>query len=164
MGIRRAKSSDADDIAKIYNQAMAPGLFAVSRVSPDTRTERLDWLREHKDPYPAFVYEHESGKIVAWCSLNRLSMRPEYMELSEVSYYVDEQHRRRGIGRLMLAHLINAANTFGLRALLGRTLERNVGATRNFNSFGFTRVVMLRELSLIRGEWHNDLWLWKQLR
>ncbi|MHC4044865.1 GNAT family N-acetyltransferase [Bradyrhizobium sp. 23AC] len=164
MVIRRAKYPDAEDIAKIYNQAMAPGVFAISRVSPDTRTERLDWLKEHKDPYPAFVYEHESGKVIAWCSLNTLSMRPEYMGLSEVSYYVDEQHRRKGIGRLMLAHLINTANAFGLRALLGRTLERNVGATKNFNSLGFRRVVTLRELSLIRGEWHNDIWLWKQLR
>ncbi|MET4222637.1 L-amino acid N-acyltransferase YncA [Bradyrhizobium sp. LB14.3] len=164
MGIRRAKYSDAEDIAKIYNQAMAPGIFAVSRVSPDSRAERLDWLRDHKDPYPAFVYEHESEKIIAWCSLNTLSMRPEYTELSEVSYYVDEQHRRRGIGRLMLAHLTDAAKTFGVRALLGRTLERNVGATKNFESFGFTRVVMLRELSLIRGEWQNDVWLLKHLR
>ncbi|MGY4327445.1 L-amino acid N-acyltransferase YncA [Bradyrhizobium sp. LB7.2] len=164
MGIRRAKCSDAEDIAKIYNQAMAPGVFAVSRVSRDTRTERLDWLRKHNDPYPAFVYEHETGKIIAWCSLNTLSMRREYMGLSEVSYYVDEQHRRRGLGTLMIAHLINAANTLGLRALLARTLERNIGATKNFNSFGFRRVVTIRELSLIRGEWHNDLWLWKQLR
>ncbi|NOJ44587.1 GNAT family N-acetyltransferase [Bradyrhizobium australiense] len=162
--IRRAKFSDVEDIAKIYNQAMAPGVFAISRVSPDTRTERLAWLSEHKDPYAAFVYEHDSGKVIAWCSLNTFSMRPEYMELSEISCYVDEQHRRRGIGRLMLAHLIESANTFGLRALLGRTLERNVGATKNFNSFGFRRVAMLRELSLVRGEWHNDVWLWKQLR
>lgn len=162
--IRRAKESDAEDIATIYNQAMAPGVFAISRVSPDTRTERLAWLREHQDPYAAFVLEHDSGKVIAWCSLNPFSMRPEYVELSEVSCYVGEQHRRRGIGRLMLAHMIDTANTFGLRALLGRTLERNVGAIKNFNAFGFEPVVTLRDLSLIRGEWYSDVWLWKQLR
>ncbi|WP_271552945.1 GNAT family N-acetyltransferase [Bradyrhizobium sp. CCBAU 45394] len=162
--IRRAKCSDVEDIAAIYNQAMAPGVFAISRVSPETRTERLAWLREHQDPYAAFVYEHDGGKIIAWCSLNTFSMRPEYMELSEISCYVDEKHRRRGIGKLMLGHLIDTAKTFRLRALLGRTLERNVGAIKNFNSFEFRRVVTLRELSRIRGEWHNDVWLWKQLR
>ncbi|MDE5466222.1 GNAT family N-acetyltransferase [Bradyrhizobium sp. CSS354] len=162
--IRRAKCSDAEDIAAIYNQAMAPGVFAVSRVSPDTRTERLAWLEEHQDPYTAFVYEHDGRNVIGWCSLNTLSMRPEYTGLSEVSCYVDEKHRGMGIGRLMLAHLIETAKTFGLRALLGRTLERNVGAIKNFDVFEFRRVATLRELSRIRGEWHNDIWLWKQLR
>ncbi|MBB4423801.1 phosphinothricin acetyltransferase [Bradyrhizobium sp. CIR48] len=162
--IRRAKCSDVEDITAIYNQAIAPGVFATSQVSPDTPSERLAWLEQHQGPYAAFVYQDDSRKTIAWCSLNAFSVRPEYIELPEVSFYVDEKHRRRGIGKLMLAHLIDTANTFGLRGLFGRTFERNVGAIKNFNLFGFRRVATLRELSRIRGEWHNDVWLWKQLR
>lgn len=161
---RRANYSDAGDIANIYNQAMKPGVFATSRLTPDTRNERVGWLREHQDPYRVFVYEHENGAVIAWCSLNRLSMRVEYAGVAEASFYVDEKLRGRGIGKLALAHLIKTANTFELRALMGRTLESNIAAMKNFTSFGFRRVALLRELSHIRGEWHSDVWLWRALR
>lgn len=161
---RRAEHSDADDIANIYNQAMKPGIFATSQLAPDNRGERLVWLKQHQDPYPVFVFEDENGTVIAWCSLNRFSVRPEYPGVAEVSCYIDENHRGTGIGKLMLAHLIETANTFGLRALVGRTLERNLAALKNFTSFGFRRVALLQELSEIGDEWHNDVWLWKQLR
>lgn len=161
---RRANHSDAEDIANIYNQAMKPNIFATSQLAPDTRKERMDWLGEHQDPYPAFVYEHENGRVIAWCSLSRFSVRPEYTGIAEVSFYVDENYRGRGIGKLALAHLIQNAQTLGLRALAGRTLERNIRAMNNFVLFGFRRVALLRELSCIRGEWHSDVWFWKQLR
>ncbi|MCK1332499.1 GNAT family N-acetyltransferase [Bradyrhizobium sp. CW9] len=161
---RRATVSDAEDIASIYNQAIRPGIFATSQSAPDTRSERLSWLREHHDPYPAFVYENEDDTVVAWCSLNKFSVRPEYMGIAEASGYVHENYRKMGIGKLMLGHLIEAANSFELRALFSRALERNIAAITNTVSFGFRRVALLHEISNIRDEWHNDVWFWKQLR
>ncbi|WP_083219202.1 GNAT family N-acetyltransferase [Bradyrhizobium icense] len=162
--LRRAIYSDADDIAKIYNQAMKPGIFATSQLAPDVRNERVGWLSEHQDPYPAFVYEKKNGAVVAWCALSRFSVRPEYTGIAEASAYVDENHREKGIGKMMLAHLISTADSFGLRAVVGRALERNVGAIRNTTFLGFRRVALVHEISRIRGEWHNDVWSWKKLR
>lgn len=159
---RRATYADADDIARIYNQAMKPGIFATSQIAPDTHNERVAWIGEHRDPYPAFVYEIEGGTVIGWCSLNRFSVRPEYTEVAETSRYIDENHRGKGLGKLMLAHLIATAASFGLRLLVSRAFERN--ARSNKDGFGFRRVAVLHEAALIHGEWHNDVWFWKQLR
>ncbi|WP_247458417.1 GNAT family N-acetyltransferase [Bradyrhizobium sp. 153] len=157
---RRATAADADDIARIYNQARKPGIFAISQVNPDTSSNRIAWLSEHQDPYPAFVYEPR-GHVVGWCSLNRFSLRPEYADVAETSRYIDEHHRGQGLGRLMAQHLIRSAIDFGLRLLVSRAYERNIPSIKSES--GFRRVAVLHEVACIHGEWQNDIYFWKKL-
>lgn len=161
---RLANDADVDEIARIYNQALKPGVFATSQVAPDTPRERAGWLSEHQDPYPAFVYENENGAVIGWCSLNRFSVRPEYADVAATSRYIDESYRARGLGMKMHAHLIEVAISLGLRLLVSRALEKNVRSIKSANALGFRRVAVLHEAARIRGEWYNDVWLWKQLR
>lgn len=160
---RRATFADADDMVKIYNQAMQPGIFAISQMAPDTHNERVAWLSEHQDPFPAFVYEAEDSTVIGWCSLSSFSVRPEYTDVAETSRYIDENHRGKGLGKLMLAHLVETANNFGFRLLLSRAYERNTRSLKSADIF-FRRVAVLHEAACIHGEWQNDVWLWKKLR
>ncbi|MCP1909544.1 phosphinothricin acetyltransferase [Bradyrhizobium elkanii] len=161
---RRATHADAYDMARIYNQALQPGFFAVSQIAPDTRYKRIAWLSEHQDPYPAFVYEIENRTVIGWCALSRFSLRPEYTDIAETSRYVDENHRGKGLGRLMLAYLIETATSSGIRLLLSSAYERNVRSIRSAGPFEFRRVAMLHEAARIHDEWHNYVWFWKKLR
>ncbi|WP_342734187.1 N-acetyltransferase family protein [Bradyrhizobium sp. B117] len=162
--LRRATHADVDEITRIYNQALKPGIFATSQIAPDTPGERTAWLSEHQDPYPAFVYQSENGAVIGWCSLNKFSVRPEYTDVAATSCYIDENCRGKGLGRKMHAYLIEVASNFGLRLLVSRALERNIASLKSTSSLGFRRVAVLHEAARIRGEWHNDVWLWKQLR
>lgn len=161
---RRATYADAKDMAKIYNQVMKPGIFATSQVVPDTYNERIAWLMEHQDPYPAFVYESENETVIGWCALSRFSLRPEYTDVAETSRFIDESHRANGLGRLMLAHLIETATNLGLRLLVSRAYERNIRTIKSADPFGFQRVAVLHEIARMHGEWHNDALYWKKLR
>lgn len=161
---RRATYADANDIAKIYNQAMKPGTFAISQAAPDTHSKRIAWLSEHRDPYPAFVYEIENSTVIGWCSLNKFCVRPEYTDVAETSRYIDESHRGKGLGKLMLAHLIETAANSGLRLLVSRAYDRNIRTIRSADPFGFRAVAVLREVARIDGEWHNEVFFWKKLR
>ncbi|MER9191611.1 GNAT family N-acetyltransferase [Mesorhizobium australicum] len=149
-------------MAKIYNQAMKPGIFATSQIAPDTHKERVAWLKEHQDPYPAFVYEIDRT-VIGWCSLSKFSVRTQYADVAETSRYIDENHRGRGIGKLMHAKLIETAASLGLRILVSRVGQRNVMSIKSSKSF-FQQAVVLHEAVRIHGEWHNDVWLWKKLR
>ncbi|RUY09952.1 MAG: N-acetyltransferase family protein [Mesorhizobium sp.] len=160
---RRAAYADAHDMVKIYNQAMKPGVFAISQIAPDTHRERVAWLREHQDPYPAFVYEIENGTVIGWCSLSIFSVRPEYTDIAEMSRYIDENHRGRGLGKLMLAHLVEKASNLGFRLLVSRAYERNMRSIKSVDSF-FRPVAVLHEAACIHGEWHNDVWRWRKLQ
>lgn len=159
---RRATFADADDMAKIYNQAFKPGIFAVSKVAPDTYNERAAWLSEHRDPYPAFVYEIATTGVIGWCSLNRFSIRPEYTDVAETSRYIDENHRGKGLGRVMAAHLIETAANMGLRLLVSHAYENNLPSIKSDS--GFQRVAVLHQAARVHGEWQNDVYFWKKLR
>ncbi|WP_083992421.1 GNAT family N-acetyltransferase [Bradyrhizobium embrapense] len=159
---RRATYADAGEIAIIYNQAMKPGVFAMSPIAPDNQEERVAWLSEHQDPYPAFVYEIDN-KVIGWCSLSRFSVRPEYTDVAETSRYIDESHRGKGLGKLMLAHLIETAANLGFRLLVSTVYERNVRSIRSADVF-FRRAAMLHEVARIHGEWHNIVWVSQKLR
>lgn len=160
--LRRATKADAADMAKIYNQATKPGIFAISQTTPDTPKDRLAWLREHEDPYAAFVYEIEDGQMIGWCSLNKFSVRPEFGDVAETSRYIDENHRRKGLGRLMAAHLIETARNLGIRLLVSRAYERNIPSIKS--GFGFRRTAVLHDAACIHGEWQNDVYFWQKLR
>lgn len=159
---RRATYSDAHAIAKIYNQAMKPGTFAISQIAPDTQNDRIAWLSQHRDRYPVFVYEIENGAVIGWCSLSKFSVRPEYTDIAETSRYIDENHRGKGLGKVMAAHLIETAVNLGFRQLLSRAYERNVLSLKSAGPF-LSRVAVLHEAARIDGEWHNDVWVWRQL-
>ncbi|MES0063991.1 N-acetyltransferase family protein [Mesorhizobium sp. M0041] len=159
---RRATHADADAIAKIYNQAMMPGIFAMSQIAPDTHNERVAWLKEHQDPYPAFVYEIDRT-VIGWCSLSKFSVRPEYTDVVETSRYIDETHRGFGVGKLMYKKLIGTACSLGFRLIVARVGERNYASLKSADHF-FRRAAVLHEAVIIHGEWHNDVWLWKKLR
>ncbi|MCP1835499.1 phosphinothricin acetyltransferase [Bradyrhizobium sp. USDA 4532] len=160
---RRATITDADDIVKIYNQAMKPGVFAINQITPDTRSDRVAWLREHQDPYPVFVYEIERRTVIGWCSLSKFSVRPEYTGVAEISRYIDENHRGKGLGGLMLTYLIEAASGLGLRLLVSNAYERNIGSIKSVNSH-FRCVAVFHEVARVHGEWQNVAWFWKKLR
>lgn len=161
--LRRATSADLDDITRIYNQALKPGINAISQIAPDTRNERLVWLSEHQDPYPAFVYEIENCGVIGWSSLSRFSVRPEYTDVAETSRYIDENHRGKGLGRLMFSHLVETAASLGFRLLISRAYEGNVRSIESVRPF-LRSVAVLHEAARIHDEWHNDVWLWKKLR
>ncbi|GLR92167.1 GNAT family N-acetyltransferase [Bradyrhizobium iriomotense] len=159
---RRATYSDAAVMAKIYNQAMKPSVFAISQSTPDTYSGRAAWLSAHQNPYPAFVYEDKNGEVLGWCSLSRLSIRPEYADVAETSRYIDENYRGKGLGRSMASHLVETAYSLGFRLLVSNVFERNLPSLRSI--VGYERVVVLREGALVHGEWQNYVYLWKKLR
>jgi phosphinothricin acetyltransferase len=161
--IRRAEERDADDLARIYNQAMKPGIYATCDVEPVSRENRLDWLSHHVDPYPAWVYESETGQVFGWCSLSPFSVRSDLPGIGETSTYVDETCRFRGVGREMLAHLIAEGRRLGHHALVSLVFEKNIASISTRLRYGFVPTAVLYQVALMRGGWENVVWLQKDL-
>jgi L-amino acid N-acyltransferase YncA len=55
----------------------------------------------------------------------------------EVSLYVAPEHRRRGVGRGLLAEAVRLASSLGIRTLLGFIFSHNEPSLRLFRSLGF---------------------------
>ena len=109
MTIRPATRADCPGILAIYNDAVLT-TTATYDYEPRTLEQREGWFDDHaRDGYAVFVAEGEGGRIVGWSALNPYHARPGYRFTSENSIYIAADMRGQGLGKLLLAPLIEAA-------------------------------------------------------
>src|SRR5213083_3257546 len=138
MIIRDAGDADLPAIIDIYNAAIATRL-ATAQLDPVTLEERRDWLKEHSpDRHPFWVLETD-GRIAGWLSLKPFAPRCAYRGTAEISVYVDEKLRRRGVARRLVREAIARAPSLGINALVGLIFGHNEPSLKLFEQLGFQR-------------------------
>jgi len=136
--IRDAVESDLPAIIDIYN-ATVPTRVVTADLEPTTVEARLPWFREHSpDQHPFWVAE-SGGCVIGWLDFKKFLPRCAYRGTAEISVYVDEKFRRRGVARRMLANAISRAPSLGLNALVGLIFGHNEPSLKLFEQLGFQR-------------------------
>src|SRR5205809_347381 len=136
--IRDALESDLPAIIDIYN-ATVPTRVVTADLEPTTVEARLPWFREHSpDQHPFWVAE-SGGCVIGWLDFKKFLPRCAYRGTAEISVYVDEKFRRRGVARRMLANAISRAPSLGLNALVGLIFGHNEPSLKLFEQLGFQR-------------------------
>jgi RimJ/RimL family protein N-acetyltransferase len=90
-------------------------------------------------PYAAvFVAEAEDGTIVGRLSLAR-DQHPASTHVADLGLLVAREHRRRGVGRELLAQAVAWAREQGVRKLELHVFPYNEAAIALYEQFGFER-------------------------
>lgn len=142
--IRSATIDDLPTITEIYNQAIRD---TVATFDTETKTpeEQRSWFEMHDERHPFLVAE-QNGTVVGWASLSAWSARCAYAETAEISLYIDEANRGRGIGRALTEAIITAGQQAGLHSLLARIAGENEDSIRMAESFGFVSIGVMKEV------------------
>jgi len=141
-------------ITAIYAHAVRHGRASFELEPPDKAEieQRRDALVGAGYPYLVA----EIGRVVVgYAYAGAYRSRPAYSGTVENSVYVATAHHRRGLGRLLLACLIEEAERRGLRqmvAVIGDSA--NLASIRLHESLGFTHVGTLRSVG-----WKHERWL-----
>lgn len=149
MKIRIARSGDLPTINDIYNQAVRQR-FCTAHLKPINMEERELWFAYH-DPgrYPVFVVENIQ-KIAGWVSLGPYREdRQALAHVAEVSYYVDERERGKGMGGRLLSHAVDVAPGFGFTILIAILLNKNPASIGLLEKFGFVSWGLMPGIALI---------------
>ena len=97
--------------------------------------------------------------LVGWATLGPVSSRPVYRGVAEVSVYVAAAARGMGIGRALLAALVEAAEAAGIWTLQASIFPENTASLALHQACGF-RVVGRRErIAQHHGRWRDTLLL-----
>lgn len=144
LNIRKATAKDLDAITDIYNEAVR-NTTATFDVQPKTAEEQKEWFEEHDAKHPLLVAE-QVERVVGWASLSRWSDRCAYSDTAEVSLYVKEEYRGKGIGKTLLKALVNEGESAGLHTVVARISEGNDISLHLFESEGFEQVGIMREV------------------
>jgi len=159
--IRQATLEDVPSILDIYNEAIANTVATFDTV-PRTLAQQEDWFAQHGDAYPVMVAEI-GGVIAGWSALNRYSDRLAYARTSELSMYIREDYRGRGIGRRLLEVMLREGKQAGLHTVLSRIEESNEASLHLHRAYGFETVGTMREVGVKFGRLLNVVLMQKML-
>ncbi|PCE28647.1 N-acetyltransferase [Paraburkholderia acidicola] len=133
---RNATLDDLPAIVAIYNSTV-PSRNVTADLEPVSIESRLAWFHEHgPDKRPLWVVE-DGGQIIAWLSFSNFYGRPAYSRSAEVSIYLHEDARGKGLGKQLLAASLAAAPALGIDTVLGFIFGHNEPSLRLFRGFGF---------------------------
>lgn len=135
--IRQAVPQDLDAIVEIYNFAVQAG-FETAETEEASAESKKGWFAQHcNHAYPVFVSIIE-GKIVGWISISPYRQGRQAVRFTvEVSYYVHNEYKGRGIGSQLMAYCLEQSRLIGYKTLFAIVIERNATSFRLLEKFGF---------------------------
>ena len=152
LNYRDALENDLEKIVEIYNSTVSSRM-----VTADTEVvsieSRQKWYQDHRpDKRPLWIIEDTEKKIIGWVSFESFYGRPAYDGTVEISIYIDEGQRGKGLGKSVLQYCIDNATKFGTKTLLGFIFSHNEPSLKLFRHFGFEDWATLPNIALLDGQ------------
>ena len=101
-----------------------------------------EWNRNHLLKPRLLAIENEL--VLGWAALSPVSARPVYAGVAEVSIYIAERARGKGVGAALMKELIIQSEAAGIWTLQAGIFPENRASITLHQKFGF-RVVGYRE-------------------
>ena len=153
MELRDLRSDDWPEVARIFEEGIRTGVATFETEVPSWEAWDAAHLAEHR------LVAVRDGRIVGWIALAPVSSRCCYEGVAEVSAYVAEEARGEGVGRELLAALIESSERAGIWTLETGVFPENAPSLALLQRFGF-RVVGTRErIGRMHGMWRDVVFL-----
>lgn len=137
------------DVQRIYAEGIATGDATFETAAPGWDT----WDASHLARPRLVALSH--GKTVGWAALSPVSSRCVYGGVAEVSVYVGGDQRGRGVGTLLLEHLVSASETSGIWTLQAGIFPENSTSIAIHKKLGFVEVGRRERIGKLGNEWRD---------
>jgi len=154
--VRPATEADVPAITDIYNYEILNG-WATFDLEPKSLEDRLQWFRETQHPHCVIVAD-DGGEVAGWGCLRPFRAKAAYRFTAENSVYVHQERRGQGVGKLILAGLIEKGRENGFRSIMAGISQDNPSSDRLHQSFGFELVGTEREVGYKFERWLDVSW------
>lgn len=143
----------AGEILAIFNEAIANST-ALYDYKPRTNEMMTSWFdAKAKGKYPVIGVEGDHGELMGFASFGPFRAWPAYKYSVEHSVYVNACFRRRGVGRILLERIIEAARSQDYHLLIGGIDASNQASIALHERLGFTHCGTIRQVGFKFGRW-----------
>ena len=150
--IRKAREKDLEEMLVIYNDIII-NTTAVYDYKPHTMEMRRQWFATKQEQgFPVFVAD-ENGKVVGFSSIGPFRAWAAYKYSVESSIYVAADQRGKGIGKLLMTPLIQAAEQLNMHTILAGIDATNDASIMLHKKFGFEEVAHFKQVGYKFGRW-----------
>ncbi|MGM9924759.1 MAG: GNAT family N-acetyltransferase [Bacillus sp. (in: firmicutes)] len=162
IAVKNAEIKDLPVIVDIYNSTIASRMVTAD-TEPVSVESKEKWFYEHNaSTRPLWIVEF-GGEICGWISFQSFYGRPAYNSTAEVSIYLHENFRGKGLGKAMLQKAIEACPALRIKTILGFIFAHNEPSLRLFSRFGFERWAHLPNVAELDGIERDLLILGKRI-
>ena len=152
INIRHADENDLPAMLDIYNEIIL-NTTAVWHSEPHTLEMRREWFElKNKQGFPVFVAE-EAGELVGFSTIGPFRPWHGYRFTVENSIYVAAVHRGKGIAKLLMPPLIEAAKELHLHAIVAGIEATNETSIALHKKFGFEEVAHFKQVGFKFDQW-----------
>ena len=160
--IRNAHEGDAAEIAAIYAHHVLHGTASYDTEPPSTEymRDKIRWVLSSGWP---FLVADRDGEIVGYAYATQFRDRAAYRWTAENSIYVRADGLRRGVGKALLAKLLESSEACGFRqmiAVIGGAAEASI---RLHASCGFDEAGRIRAAGWKHGRWLDNVYMQRAL-
>jgi phosphinothricin acetyltransferase len=162
MVVRDATEADLPAILAIINEATL-NTTAVWGIAPTTLEARLAWWRERVEAGFPVLVAAEGDAVLGFASYGSFRPWEGYKHTVEHSVYVDAAARGKGVGRVLLAALIDHATASGKHVMVAGIDASNAVSIRLHEAHGFTRAGTLTQVGRKFDRWLDLLFMQRVL-
>src|SRR6056297_315043 len=151
MIVRTMEASDWEDVSRIYLEGIATGL-ATFEIQAHTYQY---WDKAHSEEC-RLVAENDD-EIMGWAALSPVSSRCVYGGVGEVSVYVSNKSRGKGVGQLLMTHLIKESEKAGFWTIQSGIFPENAASIKLHEKTGFRYIGKRERIGKLHGIWKDNL-------
>jgi L-amino acid N-acyltransferase YncA len=133
-----AKENDLERIVETYNSTVASRLVTAD-LEPVSVESKKAWFNSHNQTNRPLWIVNADGTYAGWMSFNSFYGRPAYDITAEVSIYLEDNARGKGLGNMCLQKAIEESKPRGIKNLLGFIFGHNKPSLKLFYKFEFEK-------------------------
>ena len=140
-------------ILSIFNEAIVNST-ALYDYKPRAPQSMVGWFdAKRRGGFPVIGIESAEGVLLGFGSYGTFRAWPAYKYTVEHSVYVHQDHRGRGLGRVLMKELIAAAQKNDVHSMIGGIDATNIGSIALHEKLGFKHVGTLSQVGFKFGSW-----------
>ena len=151
--IETMTETDWASVRRIYLEGIATGNATFESGAPSWHV----WDSSHLS-HSRLVARNE-GEVVGWAALSPVSGRCVYGGVAEVSIYVGEKGRGKGVGSNLLEALIESSESNGIWTLTAGIFPENEASRRLHLRNGFREIGFRERIGRHGGVWRDNVLL-----
>ena len=138
------------EMLEIYYQGIQTNMATFENECPTSE----EWDKTHT--VDCRLVAEDDCEVVGFAVLSPVSTREVFKGVVELHIYVDVDHKRMGVGEMLLNAIVEESDKSGYWAVMANVLEENVAALGLFEKCGFRRVGKLERTGKDRfGVWRS---------
>lgn len=163
MVIDPARPSDLTEIAAIYAHHVLTGTASYETVPPDLPEMTARFERVIGAGWPWLAARGDDGEVLGYAYVTQFRDRAAYRYVCENSIYIRHDQRGRGLGKALLAALLDASEVAGFRQMIAVIGGAEPASVALHTAMGFVNAGRLTAIGRKQGRWLDTVYMQRAL-